>query len=102
AVAAVLLALRTGDGSEVTLPYTEPPGPGIYQPDPAALFVAWGQVTPFALKRGSQFRAQGPPALTSVKYAADYLEVQSLGALNSLTRTSDQTEAALFWVENIN
>src|SRR5262249_32377348 len=35
------------------------------------------------------------------KYAEDYLEVQSVGALNSLTRTSDQTEAALFWVENI-
>ena len=67
---------------------------------PAALFVAWGNVTPFALKSGSQFRAEGPPALSSAKYAADYLEVQSLGALNSLTRTADQTEAALFWFEN--
>ncbi|MBI3798743.1 MAG: phosphatase PAP2 family protein [Deltaproteobacteria bacterium] len=101
AVAAVLLALRSGDGSAVTLPYTVPPGPGIYQPDPVALFVAWGNVTPFTLKSGSQFRAQGPPALSSAKYAADYLEVQSVGALNSLTRTPDQTEAALFWVENI-
>ncbi len=78
-----------------------PPGPGIYQPNPAALFVAWGQVTPFALKSGSQFRAEGPPALSSAKYADDYLEVQSVGALNSLTRTPDQTEAALFWIEQI-
>jgi hypothetical protein len=77
-----------------------PPGLGIYQPDPAALFVAWGSVTPFALKSGSQFRAEGPPALSSAKYAADYLEVQSIGALNSPTRTPDQTEAALFWFEN--
>ena len=99
-VAAAILALRSADGSAVTLPYAVPPGPGIYQPDPAALFVAWGNVTPFVLKSGSQFRAEGPPALSSAKYAADYLEVQSVGALNSLTRTSDQTEAALFWFEN--
>ena len=100
-VAAAILALRSADGSAVTLPYTVPPGPGIYQPDPAALFVAWGNVIPFALKSGSQFRAEGPPVLSSAEYAADYLEVQSVGALNSLTRTPDQTEAALFWVENI-
>ncbi len=100
-VAAEILTLRSADGSAVTLPYTVPPGPGIYQPDPAALFVAWGHVTPFALKSGSQFRAEGPPALSSTEYAEDYLEVQSVGALNSLTRTPDQTQAALFWVENI-
>ena len=99
-VAAAILALRSADGSDVTLPYTVPPGPGIYQPDPAALFVAWGNVTPFALTSGSQFRAKGPPALSHGKYAADYLEVQSVGALNSLTRTPDQTEAARFWFEN--
>mgnify|MGYP003395223240 FL=1 len=52
------------------------------------------------MKSGSQFRAEGPPALASAKYAADYLEVQSVGALNSPTRTPDQTEAALFWFEN--
>ncbi len=100
-VAAVIIALRSSDGSAVTLPYTVPAGPGIYQPDPAALFVAWGKVTPFALKSGSQFRAEGPPALSGDEYAADYNEVQSVGALNSATRTPDQTEAALFWVENI-
>ena len=100
-VAAVILALRSSDGSAITLPYTSPPSPGVYQPDPAALFVAWGKVTPFALKSGSQFRSEGPPALSSAEYAADYNEVRSVGALNSTTRTSDQTEAALFWVPNI-
>jgi len=99
-VAAAILALRSADGSAVTLPYTVPPGPGIYQPDPAALFVAWGNVTLFALESGSQFRAKGPPALAHGKYAEDYLEVQSVGTLNSLTRTPDQTEAARFWLEN--
>ena len=96
-VAALILALRSADGSAVTLPYTLAPGPGVYQPDPAALFVAWGNVTPFALKSGSQFRAKGPPALCTDEYAADYNEVKGVGALSSATRTADQTEAALFW-----
>jgi hypothetical protein len=100
-VAAAIVALRTSDGSAVTLPYTLPPGPGIYQPDPAALFVAWGHVTPFALKSGSQFRTEGPPALSSAEYAADYNEVKDVGALNSTQRTADQTEVALFWMPNI-
>src|SRR5262245_40083021 len=67
--AAVIVALRSADGSAVTLlpgggccrsePYTVAPGPGVYQPDPAPLFVAWGNVTPFALQSGSQFRMDG-------------------------------------------
>jgi hypothetical protein len=100
-VAGVILAKRAVDGSDANPPYTLTPGPGIYQPDPFTLFVAWGDVTPFALKSGSQFRADGPPALASAEYAADYNEVQRIGALNSVTRTPDQTEAALFWMENI-
>ena len=100
-VAAVILTLRNGDGSAVTLPYTLPPGPGIYQPDPAALFVAWGKVTPFALKSGSQFRLEDPPALSSQEYADDYNEVKTVGAANSIERTADQTEVALFWMPNI-
>jgi hypothetical protein len=107
-VATVILALRSDDGSAaILLPggaccqpeaYTLAPGPGIYQPDPAALFVAWGKLTPFALRSGLQFRAEGPPALTSDEYAADYNEVKSVGAIESTTRTPDQTEAALFWI----
>jgi hypothetical protein len=77
------------------------PQPGIYQPDPAALFVAWGKVLPFALNSASTFRAAGPPRLSSKQYTADYREVQSVGALYSVTRTPDQTEAALFWMPNI-
>jgi hypothetical protein len=101
-VAAVVLALRSNDGSTVTLPYTQAPGPGIFQPVPpaSAVFVAWGKVTPFTLKSGSQFRAKGPPALSSDDYTRDFNEVKSLGAANSTTRTQDQTDAARFWDEN--
>ena len=103
-VAAAILALRSSDGSTTALPYTQAPAPGIWQPTPLAFapaaFVAWGNVTPFTLKRGSQFRADGPPALTSARYAADFNEVKSLGSANSTTRTPEQTEVARFWLEN--
>lgn len=103
-VAAAILALRSSDGSTTTLPYTQAPGPGVWRPTPLtfapAVFVAWGNVTPFTLRSGSQFRAEGPPSLTSSEYAADFNEVKSLGAANSATRTARQTETARFWAEN--
>jgi len=101
-VGAAIIALRSSDGSTLNPPYNQPPGPGVWQPavPGTALFVGWGQVTPFAINSGSQFRADGPPALTSAEYAFDFNEVKSLGAINSATRTAYQTEAALFWAEN--
>ena len=101
-VAAVILALRSNDGSSVTLPYTQAPGPGVFEPVPpaTAIFVAWGRVTPFTLKSGSQFRAEGPPALTSADYTRDFNEVKRLGSAKSDARTQDQTDAARFWDEN--
>src|SRR6266568_47922 len=101
-VGAATLALRSNDGSASNPPYTQPAAPGVFQPavPGTALFVGWGQVTPFALKSGSQFRGEGPPALTSLEYATDFNEVKSVGAINSATRTPYQTETALFWAEN--
>ena len=87
----------------MTAPYTLPFSPGVWQPLPpdyGAVFVAWGKVTPFTLRRGSQFRPDGPPSLTSSQYTADFNEVKSLGALNSTTRSADQSQAGLFWLEN--
>ncbi len=45
----------------------------------------------------SQFRTDGPNALTSTAYAADFNEVKSLGSKNSATRTPEQTYIATFW-----
>jgi len=104
AVAARIIALRSNDDlSAATAPYTVPFSLGVWQPLPpayAAVGVAWGKVIPFTLRHGSQFRPDGPPALSSSQYTADFNEVKSLGALNSSTRTSDQTQAGLFWLEN--
>jgi hypothetical protein len=52
------------------------------------------------MKRSSQFRPPGPPALAGVKYAADYNEVKTLGSLTSTNRTADQAEIAYFWADS--
>ena len=48
---------------------------------------------------GDQFRASGPPALTSPAYAQAHEEVRLLGAADSATRTADQTQIARFWAD---
>ena len=63
----------------------------------------WGDVTPFVLKDGSQFRPGPPYTLASHKYAADFNEIQRLGGDGVTTpsaRTAEQTEIARFWVES--
>jgi len=49
------------------------------------------------LPNGSMFRTAGPAALTSAAYAKDINEVKAIGAANSTTRTTDQTQAAIWW-----
>jgi hypothetical protein len=100
-VAAQMLALRAGDGSDVVVPYTPASDPGDWRPTPPAnapaLLPNWPDVTPFAMTSGSQFSPNNIPALTSAKYTAAFNEVKSLGSINSATRTADQTNIALFW-----
>jgi hypothetical protein len=100
--ASELLAIRANDGSSVTPPPFVPgTAPGDYQLTPpnfaAAVFTSWGQVTPFVLDRGDQFRPAQPPSLTSDAYAAAVNEVQSLGSAASTTRTAEQTQIGRFW-----
>ena len=95
------LAARSNDGSNVKVNYTPIDQPGLWQPTPPtnapAFLPGWGNLTPFVLKSGSQFRPPAPPALTSTEYASALNQVESLGARNSTTRTPDQTQIALFW-----
>src|SRR5437870_1425615 len=84
-VATDLLAIRANDGSNVTPPpFVAGTNPGDYRPTPpnfpAPVFTTWGQVTPFVLERGEQFRPAPPSALTSDAYAAAINEVKSLGS----------------------
>ena len=56
-------------------------------------------MTPFVLRASSQYRPKAPYDVRSKKYAADFNEVKSLGRIDSTTRTDEQTQIALFWVE---
>ena len=101
-VARDLLAIRATDGSDVVPPpFVAGTDPGAYRPTPpnfpTPVFTTWGQVSPFVLDRGDQFRPGPPPALTSKRYAAALNEVESLGSATSTTRTADQTEIGRFW-----
>jgi PAP2 superfamily len=101
-VASELLAIRANDGSDVTPPPFIPGNaPGDYRLTPpnfaAPVFTTWGQVKPFVLDRGDQFRPAPPPPLTSDAYASAINEVKSLGSATSTTRTGEQTEIGKFW-----
>jgi PAP2 superfamily len=105
-VATDLLAIRANDGSNVAPPPFVPgTAAGDFRPTPpnlpAPVFTTWGQVTPFVLDSGNQFRPSPPPALTSDAYATAINEVQSLGSATSTTRTADQTEIGKFWAPPI-
>jgi hypothetical protein len=75
-------------------PFNTAPFSGLYDSP------GWGNLTPFGMTTGSQFRPAAPNAITSAAYAADFNEVKNLGRYNSTTRTADQTEIAKFWAES--
>ncbi len=105
AAAAAILALRSGDGSDapfLDFNYVAGTNPGDFQLIPDLPFAAaplWGAVTPFVLRASSQYRPKAPYDVRSKKYAADFNEVKSLGRIDSTTRTEEQKQIALFWVE---
>ena len=100
-IANQILAIRSNDGSNVTVHYVPGTGPGDWIPTPPAYAPAvdpqWGQVTPFALTSSSQFQPPPPPAITSAQYAQEVDQVEALGGVTSTVRTADETQAARFW-----
>lgn len=104
-VADAMLTARTGDGADIDGTYTAGDQPGDHRvdplnPDQSYWGPTWGEVTPFTLTSGSQFRAPAPPAITSQEYADAYNEVKELGGdgvITNTSRTADQTEAGIFW-----
>src|SRR6266850_1397549 len=95
AVADQIVTLRSTDGSDVDGTYTFGSGPGEYQRTPPTFgnpsVPAWRFVKPFVLKRGDQFRPEGPPSVDSDEYAADFNETKRLGRVDSAERTAEQT-----------
>jgi hypothetical protein len=109
AAAAAIVAQRADDQMQALLVpdfgFEQGTDPGEYRftGNPFAFASGLGQVTPFVLRDGSQFRPGPPHAVTGPRYAADYNEIKRLGGDGATTpsaRTPDQTEIALFWYES--
>jgi hypothetical protein len=114
AAAAAILSLRSSDHATALVPYTPGTQPGDWQPTPnpipfdppaaadhlPASLPGWGHVTPFVLRRSTQFEPDGPPKLSGKRYARDYNEVEEIGEKDSAIRTAEQTSIARFWYEN--
>ena len=101
-IAASIVARRAGDGYDANVQYMPSGEAGHWEPDPLnpaqeAWGPVWGQVQPFSLQSGQQFTAPPMPELTSQEYADAFNEVRVLGAVDSMSRTAEQTEIALFW-----
>lgn len=110
AAAAVMIAARTGDGSEDNTPYIPGTAPGQWRPTGSgdAASPNWPQVTPFCITSGSQFRPPRPGGypsrtqmLQSEEYAAQVNEVKGLGSYHSTMRTAEQEEIAFFWANDV-
>ena len=108
-VAAAVVALRTNDGREKNPTLADlnppPPGPGVWEPNPGnppppVVGLRLPGITPLALKNASQFRPDGPNALTSEEYTEDFNQVKRLGRIDSTARTPAQTTQALFWTDH--
>lgn len=94
--AADVLSKHTDDIGQIE-PYRPLTSPGVYVPTTFPLGYAVAQHRPWFLKSASQLRPGSPPALKSALWARDYNEIKAVGALQSTTRTSEQTTIARFW-----
>jgi hypothetical protein len=107
AAAAAMILLRANDGSappQFFVPGV--PGPGVWEPTPSCptvngaqvgVFLQWRNVTPFGIHAASDFLSAPPPSLTSRKYKKDYIEVMTVGAVDSTERPQDRADVVLFY-----
>lgn len=109
--AAKVIRDRTSDGLMTPIATTSPytplaPGPGVWRLTPAAYAPAqtpWmAGVRPFILDNADHFMPPPPPSLQSQEWVNAFNEVESLGAVNSATRTQPETDTALFYAANVN
>src|SRR5260370_28975422 len=105
-VANDILTWRSTDGfSRVLPPVFGGLGPGRWRPTPPQFLpMVFPQVTkmnPYVLDTPSQFRPEGPPALTSERYTDAFNEVKALGRATGSSRTGEQTLIDRYWAGNV-
>ena len=101
-VAAAYIQWRSGDGFDPQPPpYTGSTAIGAWRPTPPAFapgaFPQLGATLPFALADLDDYRAPGPPALATDRYAAEFNEVLAIGGTSA---TTEGREIAFFWRPN--
>ncbi len=105
-----ILAQVEGDGSQhaepqIGIDFFPSDLPGYWRPDPisqgpTALGAQWGEVEPFVLQSGAQFRLPPPPSITSEEYAVAYAEAKALGGdgvVSPTARTAEQALIGTYW-----
>jgi hypothetical protein len=102
AAAGALIDARADDGrggESVITPGTEV---GRWRPVPPENLEFPGSwiatVKPFLADRASYYRTEGPYALDSAEYAADFEEVKAMGSAEGSTRTTEQDGMMGFWL----
>jgi PAP2 superfamily len=107
AAAAAMVAARTNDGRFSPFTVIQGTLPGEWRStafvngNPVVEPAPWvGHVKPFIVSDVTTLRSDGPNALSSEAYAADFNEVKAYGSLTSPVRSDDQRDAALFWQAN--
>ena len=103
AAAAAVVDSRADDGSAATESYfPSSANPGEWQLTTgctAGVFLHWGKVKPFGIQKASDFILQPPPALDTLEYAKDYLEVKTVGEkdADSTVRPQDRADVVRFY-----
>lgn len=107
AAAAAMILLRANDGSAPAQFFTPAsPAPGVWQATPSCPTVGgiqvgtllhWRNVKPFGIPSAAAFLLDPPPALDSRRYVKDYIEVMTVGGVNSTERPQDRADVARFY-----
>lgn len=98
-VAKAVIARAQTDRSGVLYTGPVPTGPGMWfsmvVPPATSILPLWGEVKPWVLTSGDQFRPAPPPAFGSPEFKAALAEVRAIAD----KRTAEQTRIAQFWVD---
>lgn len=100
AVGSRIMEHAQSDGADATWTGEVPSGPSYWissaVPPAPPLLPHWGDVRPWLMTSGAQFRPMPPPDFASPEFQAAVAEVREI----SDHRTSDQLASALFWADD--
>ena len=103
-IATKFIDVRSNDGRNANITVGPWSGPGNWLPTPpnfGAPVTPWmATMRPFLIESPSQFRPDGPPALDSEQWAADYNETRQYGRQSGSLRTERQTEIGMFYTDH--